>query len=230
MEGRRQKAEGRRDLPQRHRGHRDQKKGDTMTPEEYLVLEDAAPYRSEYDDGAMIAMVDRSHANAVINMNVTCRLHQISRDRSWRVFGSNMRVCIEPLPLYTYPDASVTWDPPTLAANSNTTLINPCLIVEVHPPAGECYRRRATFRQFQKIGTLRDYVAVSQAGPHVGHYSRLNSSPERWLYTVYEGVDAALSLPTLQVELPLREIYEGVEFSRPGSTESKKHPDHAHIF
>ena len=43
-----------------------------MTPEEYLALEDAAPYRSEYDDGAMIAMIDRSYANALINTNVMC--------------------------------------------------------------------------------------------------------------------------------------------------------------
>ena len=202
-----------------------------MTPEKYLALEDAAPYRSEFYDGAMLAMTDRSYTNALINTNLVGLLHTLGQAERWQVLSSSMRVCIEAAPLYTYPDASVIRESPQLAANSETTLINPCLIVEVLSPPGENYERRATFQHFQKMATLRDYVAISQEEPHVGHYARLDeAAPDKWLYTAYAGMDAVLPLPTLNVRLPLREIYEDIEFPPPGRTLNKKHPLHGKIF
>lgn len=202
-----------------------------MTPEEYLVLEDASPYRSEFYDGAMIAMTDRSYDNAVINSNLIGMMGNLARQKPWRVLSSAMRVCIEAFPLYTYPDASVIRGHPQLAANSDTTLLNPCLIVEVLSPSGRNYERRATFQHFQKIDALRDYVQISQEFPHIGCYAMLDKDARsKWVYTAYAGLDAVLLLPSLSLELPLRDIYEGVEFPAPGSTASKKHPDHDCIF
>ena len=202
-----------------------------MTPEEYLRLENATPYRSEYYDGAMLAMTDRTHANAAVNGNLLGLLHSRLRDTPWQFFSSSMRVLIESGPIYTYPDASVTCRPPELAAHSDTTLINPVLIFEVLAPSGESYGRCATFQHFQTVETLQEYVVISQESPRIGHYSRLDLEPySQWFYTIYEGLDAVLPLSLLGVELPLAGIYEHVGFLPPGVTTSQKHPDHDRIF
>ena len=142
-----------------------------MTPEEYLRQEEARPYRSEYFDGAMIAMTDRSYANAVINTNLTAALHSRLRDAPWEFFGSSRRVLIEAFPLHTYPGACVTRLPPesVVHSDSNATVINPVLIFEVPPPSGEHYGRRATLQRFQKVAERQEYVTISRDCPHVGH-------------------------------------------------------------
>ena len=202
-----------------------------MTPEEYLRLENATPYRSEYYDGAMLAMTDRTHANATINGNLLGLLHYRLRDTPWQFFSSSMRVLIDSGPIYTYPDASVTCRPPELAVHSDTTLINPVLIFEVLAPSGESCGRRATFQHFQKVKTLQGYVVIAQDSPHIGYYSRLDLEPySQWFYTAYAGLDAVLPLSLPGVELPLVDIYEHVEFPPPGVTTSQKHPDHDRIF
>ena len=86
-------------------------------------------------------------------------------------------------------------------------------------------------KEGQKMATFRDYVAILQAEPHLGHYTRLDeAAPGNWLYTAYAGMDAVLPLPTLNVRLPLGEIHEGIEFPPPGRTLNKKHPLHGKIF
>lgn len=202
-----------------------------MTPQEYITLEDATPYKNEYYDGAMLAMVDRTHANAVINGNLCGMLHERLRDTHWSVMSSAMRVLIEPLTIYTYPDASVSLWPVETLPNSDTTMINPCLIAEVLAPSGENYARRAGFQHFQQIAAMQDYLVISQECCHIGHYSRVPNAPSvRWIYTAYVGVDSILKVPSLSVELPLCEVYKRVKFSSPGSTTSKKHPLHDRIF
>ncbi len=201
-----------------------------MTPEEYIVLEDATPYRSEFYDGAMLAMKDRTHANAAINMNLLGLIHPQLRDTPWQFFNSSMRVVVPCVPLYTYPDACVVRRPARTTEYSDTTLVDPCLVIEVLSPSGENYERRANFQCFQKLGTLLDYVQISQEDAFVEHYSRMgDTAPGRWLYTSYEGMDAVLPLPSIGIELALRDIYERVEFPAPGSTPSHKHPDHDRI-
>ncbi len=201
-----------------------------MTPEEYIALEDATPYRSEFYDGAMLAMKDRTYTNATINGNLIVQLHPRLRDTPWEFFSSSMRVVVPSIPLYTYPDASVVRRPARTAKYSDTTLIDPCLIVEVLSPSSWNYERRANFQRFQKQETLLDYVQISQECAFVEHYSRMgNTAPGRWLYTSCGGMDAVLSLPSIGIELALSGIYEDVKFPAPGTTPSHKHPDHDRI-
>ena len=202
-----------------------------MTPLEYIALEDATPYRSEYYDGAMLAMKDRTIVNVEINGNLVGLIHSQLRDTPWQFLGSGMRVVVPSIPLYTYPDATVVRHPARTAEYSDTTLINPCLIVEVLSLPGEHYERRANFQRFQELKTLLDYVQISQDRAFVEHYARMgDTAPGRWLYTSYVGIDAILPLPSVGIKLALADIYERVEFPAPGSTPSHKHPDHDRIF
>lgn len=74
---------------------------------------------------------------------------------------------------------------------------------------------------------MRDYVLISQEFPHIDHYAKLEEN--KWLYTTHEGLDTRLRLPSLDLELPMSEIYERVKFPKSGVTRSKKHPLHGKI-
>jgi Uma2 family endonuclease len=53
-------------------------------------------------------------------------------------------------------------------------------------------------------------VLVSQDAAHVEIYER--QADGNWLLREVNGVESSLSIPALSIELPLREVYDGVEW------------------
>ena len=60
------------------------------------------------------------------------------------------------------------------------------------------------------IESLQEYVLVWQDEYRIEHYRR---EGDQWRYSMAEGLDATLSLPAANCELPLREIYRQVELT-----------------
>jgi Uma2 family endonuclease len=91
---------------------------------------------------------------------------------------------------------------------------NPKLIVEVLSPSTEHYGPK--FRRYLECPTLDEYVLVTQDQPHVQSYFR---QPEgRWPFTPVMKIEETITLRSLEIELPLSEIYAGVEFASPEET------------
>ncbi|MGB8647827.1 MAG: Uma2 family endonuclease [Anaerolineae bacterium] len=85
------------------------------TPEEYLAMEEAAEYKSEYRNGKIVALAGGSSDHAVIAGNVLSQLHSALEPKPCRVYGSDMRVFVERSRLYTYPDVTVICGKPQFA-------------------------------------------------------------------------------------------------------------------
>ncbi len=194
-----------------------------LTPEEYLVIEDAAEFKSEFYDGEMFAMSGGGYDHSIIATNLTAQLHARLRGGPCRPLNNDLRVQVPATEFYTYPDVSVLCGAPRFAAQSRTTIANPTLIVEVLSPSTERYDRTAKFWHYQKLATLQDYVLVTQDAPQVERFSRQG---EQWVYAAYKGLESGLPLPALSIEIPLKEIYEGVAFLSPEplADEKLKHP------
>ena len=189
-----------------------------LSVEEYLAIEEAANRKSEFYDGEMFAMAGGSFAHSLIATNILAGLRDRLRGGPCRPLNSDLRVVVAKSGLYTYPDVSVVCGPPQFAASSATTLVNPSMIVEVLSPSTERYDRTAKFWHYEKIESLRDYLLVTQDEAFVQHFFRQapgSQQPEQWFYAAYKGMEEILRLPSLKIELPLREVYEGVELSPP---------------
>ena len=63
-----------------------------LTPEQYLEIERAAEYKSEYYQGEMFAMSGASRAHNLIACNVLAALHTQLRSSRCETYPSNMRV------------------------------------------------------------------------------------------------------------------------------------------
>lgn len=192
-----------------------------ITPAEYLAVEEVAEHRSEYYDGEVYAMAGSSPAHSRICLNVGSEFRARLRGSTCQPFDSGLHVHVPATQLYTYPDASIVCGPLQHLPGSRTIVMNPSLIVEVLSPSTERYDRAAKFFHYQSIKTLRDYVLIAQDAARVEHFFLQTNDEQssQWLYTAYRGVDAVLRLPSLKIEIPLREIYEEVKFL-PGSEES----------
>ena len=95
------------------------------TPEEYLEHERAAESKSEYLEGAIIAMAGASRAHSLINTNLASLLNAALRDQPCEVHASDMRVRVPAGRLYTYPDIAVVCGEAQYEDAHGDTLLNP---------------------------------------------------------------------------------------------------------
>ena len=116
------------------------------SPEEYLELETAAEYRSEYLNGQIIPMADGKPNHNKISLNFSSALNFALRKTAYDVFMSDLRLWIPNCSLYTYPDIMVVKTPLIFAENRQDTIINLIAIAEILSDSTEKYDRGDKFR------------------------------------------------------------------------------------
>ena len=186
-----------------------------LTPEEYLEIERKAEFKSEYYQGEMFAMSGASLKHNRISSNVNFAFGSRFRDKPCEVFTSDMRVKVQEDGLYTYPDV-VVCDRPELEDKQVDTLLNPLLILEILSPSTEAYDRGKKFEMYQGLDSLQHYLLVAQDRPFVMHYRR--QADNDWLLHMAQDLGEDIVLDDLEIELPLAETYERIEFEPPAAT------------
>jgi Uma2 family endonuclease len=181
-----------------------------LTPEEYLEIERAAEYKSEYYQGEMFAMAGAKWNHNLIAGNLVGDLRQQLRSRPCSVTPSDMRVRVSATGLYTYPDVVVVCGEPQFLDGQRDTLLNPTLIAEVLSPSTEAYDRGRKFEHYRSLEALAEYLLVSSQRVSAELYARQPDG--RWLLTAANSLEDTLQLPATGCRLALAEIYEKVEF------------------
>ena len=181
-----------------------------FTPEEYLILEDRAEYKSQYVDGEIFAMAGAEPEHVTIMVNIAVELRQRFRGRPCQVFISDLRVRVEPGGLWTYPDVvALCGEPRFDRTDAPATLLNPQVIFEVLSPSTASFDRGDKFNRYRLLDSLTDYVLVATDRMGVEHHTRQENGD--WKLTHYRQPEQTIPLVSLDCELPLAEIYERVK-------------------
>ncbi len=181
-----------------------------MSEKDYLLRERAAEYKSEYRPGRMVAMTGASRQHNRIVVNLAGALWTQLRGRPCEVFVNDMRVKVPAARLYAYPDVVALCGPPQFEDAETDTLLNPAVIVEILSPSTESYDRGKKFAAFQRLNSLQEYVLIAQDRMRVEHWRR---EDEAWTRLELGNAGALLALTSIDCAVPLREIYERVEFA-----------------
>ena len=187
--------------------------------EDYFSAETDSDVKHEYHDGEILAMAGGTFEHSAINTNVTGELRQRLKGQPCQVLESNMRVRPGRASRYIYPDGTVVCGGPQFDPDDRrrTTITNPKVIVEVLSPSTEVYDRGEKFTLYRESPTLEEYVLVSQARPAVEAYHRQPDGT--WSFAAWSGIEAVARLRSLDVDLPLNEVYAGVTFEEPPAAE-----------
>jgi Uma2 family endonuclease len=175
-----------------------------LSEDEYLRLERAAEFKSEFRDGRMFAMSGSSMNHALIMNQVGMLLGQ-KMPPGCRVASSALRINIPSSRTYTYPDCSVICGEPQLSGDQQDNLLNPVLIVEVLSPSTEGYHRGKKFELYRRIASFREYLIVHQDQRRVEYYSRQDDGS--WLLREHSGNDDCVTIARLGVKVALSELY-----------------------
>lgn len=181
----------------------------TYTPEQYLQLEEKAEFRSEYHDGEIIQTTGGSTNHNELVTNLAALLKPVLRKQGCRFYSSDVRLWLPHYRRFTYPDAMVIQGEPIYYANRTDTVMNPTLIIEVLSKSTEDYDRQDKFRFYRSLPHLQEYVLINQYELQIEQFTKTDAG---WLLRDYEADSETLRFTSVEVEINLADLYEGVVF------------------
>jgi len=180
-----------------------------FTIEEYLEMERASLEKHEYYQGEIFAMSGASDMHNVVFKNVYGDLAYRLKRKFCQPYGSDMRVHIPGNTLFTYPDISIFCKDITVQEHGNDNFTEPSVIIEILSPSTKNYDRGDKFKLYRDIPTLKEYILIDSETITVEAF-RLNEH-NHWELEEYKKAEDVLFIQTVQLSLPLGEIYEGIK-------------------
>ena len=180
------------------------------SPEEYLALEEAADYKSEYINGKIFPMAGSSTNHNQIAGNLSTELNFAFKKLDYRVFIADVRLWIPDKNTYTYPDVMVIKGEPEYYNDRTDTITNPLLIIEILSKSTQSYDRDLKFRAYRSIPTFQEYLLFEQGEIYVEQY--VKTATKRWSMQEYDQGDELISLASVEGEIPLTDAYNKVKF------------------
>ncbi|HEX4949955.1 MAG TPA: Uma2 family endonuclease [Blastocatellia bacterium] len=187
------------------------------SPEEYLALERAAEFKSEYYYGEMFAMAGESLNHGRIKMDAATALNTRLQGKNCETFTSDMKVRTPGINIFGYPDVLVVCGKPVFHDQFQDVILNPKVIIEVLSPSTELYDRGEKFISFRQLESLTDYLLISQDKVRIEHYVRHGKF---WMLAEENDLSQSIYIEALDCHLPLNEVYARVEFSPQESLEA----------
>ena len=180
------------------------------TPDQYLVLEEKAEFRSEFVDGEIVAMAGGSLNHLQITANFVEFLSAKIRGKGWRVLPTEMKVWVASMQKFYYPDVTVVCDKPNFYKKRDDTIDNPKLIIEVLSKSTEAKDRGEKFFAYQTLDSVEEFVLVSQDKFLVERFTK--QSDRSWKYFATIGINSEVTFESVGETLLMKDIYDLVEF------------------
>ena len=183
-----------------------------MTVEDYLAGELASDVKHEYLGGTVYMMAGGRNVHHRIASNFQGLMHHRLRGKPYESFNSDTKVRIR-FPTHTrfyYPDGMVVCEPNPA---DDTFQDRPAVIAEVLSDSTRRLDEGEKRDAYLTIPSLKAYLLIDPDRPRVLVYRRGERGFEPELR---DGLDAVIPLPEVDIELPLTELYERVDFAAAG--------------
>ncbi len=179
-----------------------------MTIEDYLEWELKQERKHEYIDGVVYEMPGVSDAHDAITVNIIYLFMSCLDRLRFNLRTAEMRVQVNPS-RYVYPDLTIVRGRPAFADASEYNLINPFVVLEVTSPTSEDRDRLEKLGYYYDVPSIEAYLIVDQRRVCAELYTRGDSGWRRQIHTELNDV---ISLPMLDCEFPLDQVYLGIDF------------------
>jgi Uma2 family endonuclease len=182
------------------------------TLEEYFRLAEESPTKLEFRSGEILDMAGATYAHNQIAANLIGELRNLVKGRPCRATGRDTRVRTAD-DRYCYPDVTVVCGEPSFDRSGppQMTITNPQLIFEVLSPSTEVTDRGEKFIKYINLDSMQGYFLVAQDRPQVESFFRRDD--DSWsVGKIAAGLDASLVIHSLNLSIPLSEVYANIRF------------------
>ena len=180
-----------------------------FTVEEYLQMELISQEKHEYYQGEIFSMSGAKVLHNIISGNLYYGLRKRLEGKSCKPFNSDQRIHITQNSLFTYPDISIICGEIITLDNDDWNILNPSVIIEVLSPGTKDYDRGGKFKLYRDIATLKEYMLADSETISIEVF-RINDGGH-WELEEYRNMDDSLLVKSIQVSIPVIEIYEGTK-------------------
>ncbi|MDQ2803580.1 MAG: Uma2 family endonuclease [Pseudomonadota bacterium] len=175
-----------------------------MTVEDFLAWEEHQELRYEFDGFSPVAMTGGTYEHDAIQVNLNRALANRLAGKRCRTHGNSIK--IEVMGSVRYPDAVVTCGP---IERGSMVLRDPVVIFEVLSKGTARTDRMAKNREYASTASVHRYVMLEQGAIEATMFERAG---EDWVgHILADG--AVIRMPEIDIEIPLAELYERLDFS-----------------
>lgn len=174
--------------------------------EAYLAWEDQQTEKHEYIGGEVFAMVGARREHVVVSGNLYAAFKQRLRGGPCQAYIADLKLRVEAVDAFFYPDVMVSCDPRDHAASQ--FIAHPILIVEVLSESTASFDRGNKFAAYRTLPSLQEYVLVDIQARRVESFRR--ASDQDWLFHEYLPTGGDCLFRALEVSISFDEIFENL--------------------
>jgi len=177
-----------------------------MSLSDFLAWEEAQTLRHERVGGSVWAMTGGTLAHNSVALNVAFALRQRLAGTECRVFAMDVRV-VTPRGDVMYPDVVVCCGE---RRDTDREVSDPVVVVEVLSPSTAERDDSAKRWAYGTIPSLKHYVLIAQ---NRAEAEVSTADGEAWRSVILRDATASLRLDALGLEIPLTEVFAGVDLA-----------------
>jgi Uma2 family endonuclease len=184
-----------------------------MTLEEFLHWEDGTDTRYELIDGFPMAMAPPARAHGMLCARLAGAIDAALRSR--RPCSAQTEAGI------ARPDRSDTCYVADVAVTcrpyrrGEQLVEDPILVVEVLSPGTERYDRRTKVPAYREIESVNEILLIDSEAAYAEIFRRNRAA---WFSEIVQGREAELYLSSIELRLPMAELYEGIDLQADAAT------------
>jgi Uma2 family endonuclease len=174
-----------------------------MSKAAFFALPEEPEERCELVEGRIVMMIRISRNHGIITRNLLIALCSRLDQKTWPVFAE-FGLDIGP-DTVRYPDVVVDRSG---GGGKDYTATAPVLLAEILSPSTAAVDLGDKAGEYLRLPSLRAYLVFSQDEPKAWARIR-DEGPFTPGPALFQGADAVIPVPALQIQLPLAEIYGG---------------------
>lgn len=182
-----------------------------LSVEEYYELDESSESRFDYLDGEVFENSGGTSRHSAIGADLMISLGIQLRGKPCQPFTADQRIRVKSSSFRFHPDVSVFCSQIEYeeeeGGRQRHTATNPTVLFEVLSPNNEGSTRGTKWQNAQFIESLQAFVLLSQDEPFVEIFERTDAG-EVWTYRVVRGLDASVTIESIDATIPLKDVYE----------------------
>jgi Uma2 family endonuclease len=185
----------------------------SWTLAKFLAWEARQEERYEFDGLRPVAMTGGTLEHDRIQVNLIRALGNRLDGKPCRVHGNSLKIQV--MGSIRYPDAFVSCTP---VARGSTVVHEPVVIFEVLSRGTAHTHRMVKNREYAGTGSVRRYVMLEQTAMGGMMFTR-GGDGAAWTGVILNAADT-IEMPEIGIEVPLADLYAGVEFDTSNTEET----------
>lgn len=178
----------------------------TFDYKDFLAWEELQEDKYEFIRGEVFAMGGARRDHVIVSLNIASVLKQHLKGKPCQAYISDMKLRVEQVDAFFYPDVMVSCDEDDHKAEQ--FLSNPTLIIEVLSDSTEAFDRGGKFAAYRHLQSLKEYVLIDIKARRIECFRRTEKND--WLLHVSEN-QKSFNLTCLDISIAFDDVFEDIQ-------------------